>query len=218
MVCAAFTALMRGTRYNWAEELRLRMREEIERQSETQPVPLYCAGYMGALCQLSVVSSPSSSFRSVPPFLSRPRYFSPSPERRIIRLPIASPDPPEIVEEIIELWGDATAVGGPSENFQVLPRLVVPSPIFELLNPPPESYDKEGLIQKLQAELTLAREKESQLQSLNISLQTKEGQLTEKLAESAKSQKEWQDKCELVFAELAVATKEKNQLLKEKRP
>ena len=219
MVCAAFTALMRGTRYNWAEELRLRMQEEIERQREQQPIPLRCAGYMGALCQLSVVSSPSSYSRSVPPFLSRPRYFSPSPERRMVKTPVASPDPPEIVEEIIELCGDATGIGGPSENFQVLPGVVVPSHIFEVdseLSPPPESHEREGLIQKLQAELILAREGESQLQNLNINLQIKEAQLTERLAESVKNQKEWQDKYELVFTELTLATNEKVQLLKEK--
>lgn len=219
MVCAAFTALMRGTRYNWAEELRLRMQEEIEKQREKRPVPLRCAGYMGILCQLSVASSSPSSFRSVPPFLSRPRYFAPSPERRIVMSPIASPDPPEIVEESIELCGDFASIGGPRENFQVLPRLVVPSQIFELgseLSPTPESHDREGVIHKLQAELTLAKEKESQLQGLNISLQIREAQLEEKLTESVKSQKEWQDKCGMVFTELTLATNEKNQLVKEK--
>lgn len=39
VVCAAFTALMRGMRYNWAEEIRLRMQEEIERQKDMRPVP-----------------------------------------------------------------------------------------------------------------------------------------------------------------------------------
>lgn len=47
-------------------------------------------------------------------------------------LPIVSPDSPEIVEESIELCGDYVGMGGTNENDQVLPRLVVPSKLFDL--------------------------------------------------------------------------------------
>ena len=66
MVCATFIALMKGTRYNRARELRLRMQEEIKKQRERQPVPLRSASYMGFLCQLSVAFIPSSYSRLVP--------------------------------------------------------------------------------------------------------------------------------------------------------
>jgi len=66
MVCAAFTTLMKGTRYNWAEELRLRMQEEVKKHRERRHVPLRSASYMGILCQLLVASSPSSYSRPVP--------------------------------------------------------------------------------------------------------------------------------------------------------
>lgn len=87
-----------------------------------------CANYMGILCQMSVASS---YLRHVPLFLSRPRNLIPSLERRTVRLPIASPDPLEIIEENIELCGDFAGMGGPSENFQVLPRLTMPLQFFE---------------------------------------------------------------------------------------
>lgn len=46
--------------------------------------------------------------------------------------PIASLDSPKIVEESIELCDEFVGMGGPSENYHVLPRLVVPSQLFEL--------------------------------------------------------------------------------------
>ena len=64
--------------------------------------------------------------------MNRPRYFVLSPERCIGMSPIASPDPPEIIEESIELCSDFVGMGGPNENDQDLPRLVVPSKLFEL--------------------------------------------------------------------------------------
>lgn len=70
VVCATFTTLMRGARYNWAEAIRLHMQEKIERQRVVRPITLMCASYMRVLCQLSVASSLSSCSRSVPPFLS----------------------------------------------------------------------------------------------------------------------------------------------------
>lgn len=225
MACAAFTTLMKGTKYNWAEELRLRMHEEIEKQKEVRPVPLMCAGYMGLLCQSSVASSPSSYSRSVPPFLKRPRIFVSPPECRVIMSPIASPEPPEIIEESIELCGEFTSLTGSLESFQVLPRLTMPPqfrelgsssrPQSELQIVRQELQEKEGLVQELQTELTLVKERESQSQILSDRIQRREAQLKEEVAESEKSKKEWQDKCGMIFAELTTMSREKTRLMKE---
>lgn len=219
MVCAAFTALIKGIRYNWADELRLRMQEEVELQRERRPVQLRCAGYIGTLCQMSVASSSQSYVRTVPPFLSRPRSLTPPPELCLVRSHTASPEPPEIIEESIELCGDFSGRGGPHESFQNLPRLTAPLRLLESkskLNPQSELQEKEELIQRLQSKLTLARGNEKQLQDLNNNLQARETKLAGQLNESIKKQKEWQSKCEMVSTELTLVSCERSQLLKEK--
>lgn len=171
VVCAAFTALMRGARYNWAEELHRRIREEVETKQNLRPVPLLCAGYLGLLSQYSIVVSPTSAFRSVPPFLRRFRELSlsPSPVRGDIH--VLSPEPPVIREESIELHGEFVGLVGPSEDFMALPRFLPPSPPLsdysqvletttELLALRKELEEVKALCQRKDEEIDLVRKEE----------------------------------------------------------
>ena len=220
VVCAAFTALMRGARYNWAEELQRRIREEVETKQNMRPVPLLCAGYLGSLSHYSIVVSPSSAFRSVPPFLRRFRELSlsPSPSRRDAL--VLSPEPPEIREESIELHGDFVGMAGPSEEFVVLPRLLPVSPPFldysqvldtttELLALKQELEEVKALCQRKDEEIELVREEEILARQSNLDLQrelTKERRTRE---EVELEKKEWHSKCEAVFTEFTRVMSEK---------
>jgi len=72
------------------------------------------------------------------------------------------------------------------------------------------------LIQQLQSELVQTKERESLLLNLNLGLQTKEVQLEGSLAESVRGQKDWQDKCEAMSAQLTLTIEERNQFVRKK--
>jgi hypothetical protein len=76
IVCAALAAWIRGTKFNWAEEVRSRIKEEIETHKLLRPLPLRSAGYIGLLCQNSFGPDITlTSRRKVAPFLSKPAGF-----------------------------------------------------------------------------------------------------------------------------------------------
>ena len=110
VVCAALAAWIRGTKFNWAGEVRARIREELEDQQTKRPMPLRSAGYIGMLCQLSF--SPditTATRRTVTPFLSKPEGFLEEiPNPQPISPPL-SPEPPVILEETVEMHDDRLA-------------------------------------------------------------------------------------------------------------
>lgn len=104
VVCAALAAWIRGTKFNWADEVRLRIKEEVEKGKYLRPIPMRSAGYIGSLCQLSFGSdTPRGLRRSVTPFLSKPSGFERVEPVSREYSPPQSPEPPVILEEYIEL-------------------------------------------------------------------------------------------------------------------
>lgn len=76
IVCAAFAAWFRGTRFNWAGEIRVKIQEEIERNRSKTLVSLRSTRYLGMLCQSSIAPDPVwTTRRSVVPFLLKPLGF-----------------------------------------------------------------------------------------------------------------------------------------------
>ena len=170
--------------------------------------------------------SPSSAFRSVPPFLRRFRELSlsPSPSRRDTH--VLSPEPPEIKEESIELHGDFVGLVGPSEEFVILPRLLPVSPplpdyshvletIIELLALTKELEEVKALCQRKHEKIELVREEEVLAHQTNLDLQrelTKERRTRE---EVELEKKEWHSKCEAVNTEFTRVMSEKVKIERE---
>ena len=109
VVCAALAAWIRGTKFNWAEEVKSRIKEEIENHQLLRPLPLKSAGYIGLLCQISFGPDITSASRQkVPPFLPKPEWFFVR-EKTVPQAtsPLPSPEPPVILEEIVEMHGNS---------------------------------------------------------------------------------------------------------------
>ena len=91
VACAALLAWVKGERYNWAEELRLRIRDEVHRKKTTHPFSLLSAGYLGMVCSMTIVPS------EVEMLAGNPREYLLEPPVMLMPIP-SSPRPPTIVE------------------------------------------------------------------------------------------------------------------------
>ena len=91
MACAALLAWVKGERFNWAEELRLRIRDEVHRKKTTFLFSLISAGYLEMVCSLTIVPSEIEMLAGNPReyLLEPPLVLMPSP---------SSPKAPTIVE------------------------------------------------------------------------------------------------------------------------
>jgi hypothetical protein len=91
VACAALLAWMKGERFNWAEELRLRIKDEVHRRKTAFPFALLSAGYLGMVCSLTIVPS------EVEMLAGNPRELLLEPPVMLMPIP-SSPKPPTIVE------------------------------------------------------------------------------------------------------------------------
>ena len=91
VACAALLAWVKGERFNWAEELRLRIRDEVHRKKTPFPFSLLSAGYLGMVCSLTIVPS------EVEMLAGNPRELLLEPPVLLMPIP-SSPRAPTIVE------------------------------------------------------------------------------------------------------------------------
>lgn len=91
VACAALLTWMKGESFNWAEELRLRIRDEVHRKKTSYFYKLLSAGYLGMVCALIIVPS------EVEMLGGDPSEFLLQPPMSLMPVP-GSPVPPTIVE------------------------------------------------------------------------------------------------------------------------
>lgn len=217
VVCAALAAWIRGTKFNWAEEVKSRIKEEIETYQLLRPLPLKSAGYIGLLCQLSFGSEDTSaSRRKVTPFLSKPIGFV--REELVLRpdSPLLSPEPPVILEESVELHGNSPA-RRESEPFCLLwketssPRSALHvKALEERLGKVLEELEvQKGLVKTQQIELDAVKGEMSRMEVENSKLTKMTQTMSERRQQAEKESREWQTKCD-------EAVSLTGQLLKEK--
>ena len=219
VVCAALAAWIRGTKFNWAEEVRLRIQEEVDKGKCLRPVPLRSAGYIGMLCQLSFSPNTSSATRrSVAPFLPKPTGFVSEEPTPPPFSPLRSPEPPVILEESVELHGQSPT-GFKSKGLRLPWRESSPLPttvpdvgaewLKKMATVLQELEDQKRLMEGQQEELSLANQKVTQLVRENSELTRSVQQLSESLHQSEGEQKKWQEKCGEVESVVSQLTKEK---------
>lgn len=204
VVCAALAAWIRGTKFNWAEEVRLRIREEVEKGKCLRPVPLRSAGYVGMLCQLSFSpSTTSATRRSVAPFLPQPTGFVMEESIPPVHSPLRSPEPPVILEESVKLHGESPRKfesrglclpwreeSSLSVQMQAMER-EWQERMDKVIR---ELEDQKGLVERQQEELDKCGKKTSQLAEENSELKISVQKLSEGLHQSEAERKIWQEK------------------------
>ena len=205
VVCAALAAWIRGTKFNWAEEVRLRIREEVEKGKCLRPVPLRSAGYIGMLCQLSFSpSTTSATRRSVAPFLPQPTGFVIEEPMPPVHSPLSSPEPPVILEEYVKLHGESP------EKFESR-GFCLPWREESSLSTQLQAIEKEWqermarvtrelesqrmVVERQQEELEIFSKKTSQLTRENFELRESVKKLSESLHQSEGEITKWQVKC-----------------------
>ena len=57
MACVALLAWVKGERYNWVEELRLRIQDEVHHKKTIHHFSLLFARYLGMVCSLTIIPS-----------------------------------------------------------------------------------------------------------------------------------------------------------------
>ena len=204
VVCAALAAWIRGTKFNWAEEVRLRIREEVEKGKCLRPVPLRSAGYIGMLCQLSFSpSTTSATRRSVAPFLAQPTGFVIEEPMPPVHSPLSSPEPPVILEEYVKLHGESP------EKFEsrgfCLPWREESSMPAQMQATEREWHERmakvtrelesqKKVVERQQEQLEILSNKTSQLTRENLDLRESVTKLSENLHQSEGEKSKWQEK------------------------
>lgn len=225
VVCAALAAWIRGTKFNWAEEVRSRIREEVENFRSLKPIPLRSAGYIGMLCQLSFESdTTSASRRSVTPFLSKPEGFKKEAPLPQAYNPPLSPEPPVILEEVIELHGDRPSERGveplclpwneassPSRSpgYSLAVEREWREKMARVLG---ELEVQKRVIEKQQVEITLAQEEVTKEKAEKSRVIETVQKLSENLNRSRSEKEEWQRKSEEAEFLVGQISREKDQL------
>ena len=232
VVCAALAAWIRGTKFNWAAEVRSRIKEEIETHKLLRPLPLKSAGYIGLLCQISFGPDiTSASRRKVAPFLSKPVGFVREEAIPQPTSPLLSPEPPVILEETVELHGNSPMKRGPdpfcllwkeasSPPRSVLQVQVLEEKIEKVLE---ELEVQKGLVKSQQAELDSVKGEMSRVEVENSKLTEMTQNMSDRRQQAEKERREWQVKCEEAVSftgrllnEKEVLEKSKNDLAAEK--
>ena len=225
VVCAALAAWIRGTKFNWAGEVRARIQEEVEDQQRKRPMPLRSAGYIGMLCQLSFSpNTAAASRRTVAPFLSKPEGFEEEKPNLPNPSPPPSPEPPVILEETVEMHGDRRAEKS-SEFFCLSWKEEEESTIF---SPAVEHAWKEKMARVLgeievqkramdeQREEIASMKEQVAVLEVERSILTESNQsLTRSLTRVEGEKKEWQVKSEEAVTFISQVLKEKEALSKE---
>lgn len=225
VVCAALAAWIRGTKFNWAAEVQSRIKEELEDSKLKKPMPLSSAGYLGMLCQLSCDSVfPSAIRRSVAPFLSKPEGFLRREATPQASSPPPSPEPPVIVEDVVELHGDRLAKRQPdvfclpwSEGSEsTAQRQAVEREWQEKMAKVLEEVRvQKELVEKQQQEAMRTHEQMTELKLEKEKLSESVQSLTGQLKQSEGEMKEWKKKSEEAVTFIGQVLKEKEDLGKE---
>lgn len=139
VACAALLAWMKGESFNWAEELRLRIRDEVHRKKTSYFYKLLSAGYLGMVCALTIVPS------EVEMLGGDPTEFLLQPPMLLMPVP-GSPVPPTIVEiPVMHVEAESSE--------RVLPREEMPEEVRPVA-------DNAELLSKLETLKTMVFEKE----------------------------------------------------------
>lgn len=212
ILCAALSAVLKGARYNWAHELQLRIREEVERHQPLRPMPLTSAGYIGALCRKFTPVGKAS--RSTP-FLSRLQ----PPTLPIVQSPGHSPEPTVVMDRVVERVQMTTESFVIPSNFRVQKRLALTTGEKSGENAEDEQSTENELrtqLAQVQRELEEQRvlvqkqhEEVTQLRESNGKLTTILSERQEEWSQSQLSVAEWKFKCQGLYDELAIAGKAK---------
>ena len=223
VVCAALAAWIRGTKFNWAEEVRSRIKEEIDIHKLLRPLPLKSAGYIGLLCQNSFgPETASSSRRKVAPFLSKPTGFVREEVVPQTTSPLPSPEPPVILEETVELHGNSPAKRE-SDPFCLLwkeasspPRSTLSVQALEerIERVLEELEIQKGLVRSQQLELDSVKGEMSRMEVENLKLTEITQSMSDRRQQAEKERREWQTKCEEAISLTGQLLKEKEALEK----
>ena len=205
ILCAALSAVLKGIRYNWAEELKLRIREEVERNQSMRPMPLMSAGYIGSLCRKFTPAG--KVYRSTTPFLQKLQF----PVLPIIQSPGHTPEPPVVMDRLFE------RVRMPSESFVVPSSFRVQRRLT--LTTGEASSERQSIGHELREQLTQVQKELEEQRVLTLKqheevilLREAQEKLTNILSErqeewsqSQLSADEWKFKCQGLYDELTIA-------------
>ena len=208
ILCAVLSAVLKGVRYNWAQELKLRICEEVERNQEMRPMPLTSAGYIGALCgKFTPVGKASRST----PFLLRLQ----PPILPIVHSPGQSPEPVIVMDRVVERVQMASESFVIPSNFRVQKRLALTTGEKSGENAEGEQPTENELraqLAQVQRELEEARvltgkqhEEVIQLRENNEKIINTLSERQEEWSQSQLSVAEWKSKCQGLYDELAIA-------------
>ena len=222
VVCAALAAWIRGTKFNWAAEVRSRIKEEMEDHKLKKPMPLSSAGYIGMLCQFSFDPAITPDIRrTVAPFLSKPEGFLPPEPLPQTDSPPQSPEPPVILEEFVEMHGDRPAKRQPnmfclpwSENemssaYSQAAEREWQEKLAKVLE---EVNVQKRLVEKHQQEVLTVQQEMSGLKVEKEKLSKTVQSLTEQLKQSERERLEWKKKSEEAATFVSQVLKEKEGL------
>ena len=225
VVCTALAAWIRGTKFNWAGEVQSRIKEELEDYKFKRPMPLGSAGYIGMLCQFSFDPAITLAIRrTVAPFLPKPEGFlqqEPTPQTNS---PPPSPEPPVILEEVVEMHGDRPAKRKPDvfclpwseESVSTAYNQAVEREWQKKMAKVLEEIKvQKGLVEKQRQEASLAYEEVPELKSEKEKLSESVRSLIGQLKQSEGEKKEWKKKSEEAVTFISQVLKEKEDLGKE---
>ena len=222
VVCAALAAWIRSTKFNWAAEVRSRIKEEMEDYKFKRPMPLGSAGYIGMLCQFSFDLAITSDIRrTVAPFLSKPEGFLPPEPLPQTNSPPRSPEPPVILEEVVEMHGDRPAKRQPnmfclpwseSEESTAYSQAVEREWQEKLAKVLEEVNVQKRLVEKQQREVMSAYEEIAELKLEKGKLSESVRSLTGQLKQSEGGRLEWKKKSEEAATFVSQVLKEKEEL------
>ena len=158
---------MKGERFNWAEELRLRIRDEVYRKRTIFLFSLLFAGYLGMVCTLTIVPS------EVKMLGRNPRELLLEPPMMLMPIP-SSPRAPTIVEvHVLHVEAES--------SHRVLPRK-------EMSEEVEQSSSHEEMLSEIERQKTIVEER-------NVLIAEKV-RMIEELKKENKKLKELKDKLE----------------------
>ena len=225
VVCAALAAWIRGTKFDWAEEVRARVKEELEDYKFKRPMPLRSAGYIGMLCQFSFNPDiTTATRRTVAPFLSKPEGFVEEKPNPPTTSPPPSPEPPVILEETVEMHGDRLADKKP--DFFCLPwkeedEAAAYSPALEhawkerMARVLGELEVQKRAMDKQKEEIALMREQVAVLEVEKSILTESNQSLSKSLTRVEGEKRQWQVKSEEAVTFISQVLEEKEGMSKE---
>lgn len=208
ILCAALSAVLKGVRYNWAGELKLRICEEMERHQNMRPMPLLSAGYIGFLCQKFTPAG--NVHRNTTPFLQKLHV----PVLPIIHSPSGTPEPLITMDRVFERVHERVQM--PSESFvipigfKIQQRLRITSGETSLEEKSERIELREQLTQvrrELEEQRAMTWTQQEEILQLRETQEELTITFTRKQKEWEQSQSsvdEWKTKCQGLYEELVV--------------